>query len=187
EADLVNYDPAGRALGSLRAALRRMAEAWVLRREVLASLANGEPCIVLGDFNDGEHAVSSEIVAGERPFKNYAWMRRHDAEHRSDRYTDEENEIIRAQIEAARLHSAERLFVRRSDRDMVFTSAFGGVYQSIDQIFLSRHFLGEVGELTYFRALNDHLTDGSHTDAPYNKLASDHGQIIAHLSMHARR
>ncbi|MGR3491365.1 MAG: endonuclease/exonuclease/phosphatase family protein, partial [Shimia sp.] len=47
EADLVNYDPAGRALGSLRAALRRMAEAWVLRREVLASLANGEPCIVL--------------------------------------------------------------------------------------------------------------------------------------------
>ena len=31
EADLTNYDPIGRALGSARAALRRMAEAWVLR------------------------------------------------------------------------------------------------------------------------------------------------------------
>jgi hypothetical protein len=29
--------------------------------------------------------------------------------------------------------------------------------------------------------LNDHLTDGSHPDAPYNKLASDHGQIMAHI------
>ena len=139
----------------------------------------------MGDYNDGEHAVSSEIIAGERPFKNYAWMLRHDAQHRSDRYTREESEQITEAVEAVRLRSAEKLFVRKSLRDMVYTSAFGGAFESIDQIWLSRHFdpefEGRIGEMTYFSVLNDHLTDGSHPEAPYNKLASDHGQIMAHL------
>lgn len=187
EVDLMDYDPAGRALGSLRAALQRMAEAWVLRREVLKSLNAGEPVMVLGDFNDSEHAVTSEIIAGERPFKNYAWMRRHDAAHRSDRYSQKEDAEIREAIEAVRLHSAEKLFVRKSLRDMVYTASFGGVFESIDQIYLSRHFLpdfqGSIGEMEYFSVLNDHLADGSHPEAPYNKLASDHGQIIAHMRL----
>ncbi len=184
-ADLVSYDAAGRALGSLRAGLRRMAEAWVLRTAILKSLDAGQPVMVLGDFNDSEHAVSTEIITGEAPFKNYAWMRRHDAKHKSDRYTDEENEIIQEKINGVRLHSAEKLFVRKSLRDMVFTSAFGGVFESIDQILMSRHFHPDnpdrIGEMDYFSVLNDHLTDGSHPEAPYNKLASDHGQIMAHM------
>ncbi len=185
EQDLPNYDAVGRALGSLRAATRRMAEAWVLRREIVAELKAGNPVMVLGDFNDGEHAVSSEIIAGETPFKNYQWMLRHDAENYGDRYSEEESTAISTQIEQLRLHSAEKLFVRQSLRDMVYTSAFGGVYESIDQIFLSHHFLpespGSLGEMEYFSVFNDHITDGSHPEAPYNKLASDHGQIIAHI------
>lgn len=141
--------------------------------------------MVLGDMNDSEHAVSSEIISGETPFKNYAWMRRHDAAHKGDRYKDAENEAIQAQINRVRLHSAEKMFVCKSARDMIYTSAFGGVFESINQILLSRHFnAGDpeaLGEMTYFNVLNDHLTDGSHPDAPYNKLASDHGQIIAHI------
>ena len=184
-ADLVSYDAAGRALGSLRAGLRRMAEAWVLRTAILKSLDAGQPVMVLGDFNDSEHAVSTEIITGEAPFKNYAWMRRHDAKHKSDRYSDEENEVIQGKINGVRLHSAEKLFVRKSLRDMVFTSAFGGVFESIDQILMSRHFHPDnpdrIGEMDYFSVLNDHLTDGSHPEAPYNKLASDHGQIMAHM------
>ncbi len=186
-ADLVNYDAAGRALGSLRAGLRRMAEAWVLRRAILNELTQGRPVMVLGDFNDSEHAVSSEIITGEVPFKNYAWMRRHDAKHQGDRYTDHENEVIQEQINAVRLHSAEKMFVRKSARDMVFTSAFGGVFESIDQILMSRHFAPDydqrIGDMEYFSVLNDHLTDGSHPEAPYNKLASDHGQIMAHMRL----
>ncbi|SFR38302.1 endonuclease/exonuclease/phosphatase family protein [Litoreibacter janthinus] len=186
EVDLVNYDPVGRALGSLRAATRRMAEAWVLRQLIVEEINSGIPVIVLGDFNDSENAVSSEIIAGERPFKNYAWMRRHDAKSASDRYTDAENEIIQNKIKAVRLESCEKLFVRKSLRDMVYTSAFGGVFESIDQILLSRHFTGgsdQIGEMSYFSVFNDHLTDGSHDEAPYNKLASDHGQIMAHLRL----
>ena len=184
-ADLVNYDPATRAMGALRAALRRMAEAWVLRKAVLEELETGRPVMVLGDFNDNEHAVSSEIISGETAFRNYAWMRRHDAQTRRDRYTDAENDIIQEKISKVRLYSAEKLFVKKSLRDVVYTSAFGGVFESIDQILMSRHFLPEydsrIGEMEYFSVLNDHLTDGSHPEAPYNKLASDHGQIMAHM------
>ncbi len=184
-ADLVNYDAATRAMGSLRSALRRMAEAWVLRSAVLAELEAGNPVMVMGDFNDSEHAVSSEIITGEAPFKNYAWMRRHDAKTKRDRYSDSDNEIIQEAISKVRLYSAEKLFVKKSLRDMVYTSAFGGVFESIDQILMSRHFLsefaGKIGEMEYFSVLNDHLTDGSHPEAPYNKLASDHGQIMAHM------
>ena len=184
-ADLMNYDPAARAMGALRAALRRMAEAWVLRAAILEELKADRPVMVLGDFNDSEHAVSSEIITGEAPFKNYAWMRRHDAETERDRYTDAENKVIQEALGSVRLHSAEKLFVKKSLRDMVYTSAFGGVFESIDQILMSRHFIadhpGRIGEMEYFSVLNDHLTDGSHPEAPYNKLASDHGQIIAHM------
>ena len=187
EANLLDYDAAGRAMGSLRAGLRRMAEAWVLRGLILDELNRGHPVMVLGDLNDGEHAVSSEIITGERPFKNYAWMRRHDATAPNDRYSREEAERIREEVERLRLHSAERLFVKKSARDMVFTSAFGGVYESIDQILMSRHFHpgnpDRIGEMEYFSVLNDHLTDGSHPEAPYNKLASDHGQIMAHIRL----
>jgi len=187
EQDLTDYDPVGRALGAARAAMRRMAEAWVLRGAIITELKQNRPVMVLGDFNDSENAVSSEIISGEKPFKNYAWMLRHDAEHRGDRYSDDENEQITEDINAARLHSAERLFVRKSLRDMVYTSAFGGVYESIDQILMSRHFLPEyanhIGEMSYFSVLNDHLTDGSHPEAPYNKLASDHGQIMATIQL----
>ncbi len=191
EADLLNYDATGRSLGSLRAGLRRMAEAWVLRQHIVEELLNGHPVLVLGDLNDGEHAVSTEIITGEAPFRNYAWMRRHDAERAEQRYSKQEAERILESIERVRLHSAEKLFVRKSLRDMVYTAAFGGVFESIDQILMSRHFHPDhdrkIGEMQYFSVLNDHLTDGSHPEAPYNKLASDHGQIMAHFRLHGRR
>lgn len=187
EIDLTKYDAVGRALGALRAATRRMAEAWVLRKLIVEEIDAGNPVMVLGDFNDSEHAVSSEIITGETPFKNYAWMRRHDAKHGGDRYSDAENTYIREAIESVKLTSAEKMFVRNSARDMVYTTAFGGVYESIDQILMSRHFHPEyadrIGEMHYFSVLNDHLTDGSHPEAPYNKLASDHGQIMAHMRL----
>ncbi|WP_417472842.1 endonuclease/exonuclease/phosphatase family protein [Leisingera sp.] len=188
ETVLTAYDAAGRALGSLRAALRRMGEAWVLRRAVLDELEQGRPVMVLGDFNDGEHAVSSEIISGEVPFRNYAWMLRHDARHGGDRYSEAEDAQIREDIDRVRLRSAEKMFLRKSLRDVVYTTAFGGVHESIDQIYMSRHFdpswPGAIGEMQYYSVLNDHLTDGSHPEVPYNKLASDHGQIMAHMVLH---
>lgn len=190
EAVLTDYDPVGRAMGSMRASMRRMAEACVLRRLIVEELHAGNPVMVMGDFNDGEHAVSSEIISGETPFKNYSWMLRHDAKASNDRYSKEQNVQITEDIERVRLNSAEKQFVRKSARDMVYTAAFGGTFESIDQIYMSRHFMADapnsLGEMEYFSVLNDHLTDGSHPEAPYNKLASDHGQIIAHMRLNDR-
>lgn len=187
EANLLDYDPLGRAMGEARAATRRMAEALVARRIVLDELDMDRPTIVTGDFNDSENAVSSAIIAGERPFKNYSWMLRHDATHPNDRYSKEENKQITGSVNKTRLQSAEKLFVKKSLRDMVYTSAFGGVYESIDQILLSRHFDADNGSafanLEYLSVFNDHLTDGAHPEAPYNKLASDHGQLLAHFRL----
>jgi len=187
EAVLTSYNPAGRSLGALRAALRRMAESYVLRRAILDQLNKGHPVMVLGDFNDGEHAVSSEIISGEMPFKNYSWMLRHDAKSPNDRYSAKENQQITENVDRVRLRSGEKMFVRKSLRDMVYTAAFNGVYESIDQIYMSRHFDPEydksIGEMEYYSVFNDHLTDGSHPEAPYNKLASDHGQIMAHMHL----
>jgi len=187
EANLTRYDPLGRAMGELRAATRRMAEALVLRELILKDLKSGRPLMAMGDFNDNEHSVVSAIVSGERPFKNYSWMRRHNAKHRDDRYSREENEKITNAIEAIRLTSAEDYFVRKSAKDMIYSSAFGGIYESIDQILLSPHFdpnnANKSAEVEYVSVFNDHLTDGSHPEAPYNKLASDHGQLVAHFNL----
>lgn len=185
EEDLLAYDAIGRAAGELRAALRRMGEALALRRLVLAELATGVPVIVLGDLNDDGHAVSSQIIAGERPFHDYSWLRRHDAAHADDRYSRAEDARIQRAVQGARLVSAEEMFQRRALKDMIYTSAFGGVYQSIDQILLSEHFQPDspvrCGRLAYLQVFNDHLADDSFEDAPYNRLASDHGQLVATL------
>ena len=175
----------GRATGALRAALRRMGEALVLRRLIVADLRAGRPVIVLGDMNDADTAVSSEILVGETPFRNYAWMRRHDAAHEHDRYSTDENDRIQTAVRAARLLSAESMFARRAARDVIYTAAFNGVYQSLDMILLSRHFQDghpdQIAKLAYLQCFNDHLTGGSFEEAPYNKLASDHGQLVATL------
>jgi hypothetical protein len=113
-------------------------------------------------------------------------MLRHDASHPNNRYSKEENEQIQEAVDQVRLESCEKLFVKKSLRDMVYTSAFGGVFESIDQILVSRHFRdskAQIGEMEYFSVFNDHLTDGSHPEAPYNKLASDHGQIMGHFKL----
>ncbi len=186
-ADLTHYLPTERALGELRAMLRRSAEAYVLRQHIVASINNGETVMVLGDFNDSEYSVSSSMIKGEKPFKNYAWMRRHDASHKSDRYSDEEDKQIRQQIEKYQLLSAEVQFIKSSQRDMVYTTAFNGVYESIDQILMSQSLVEgnakSIGKMDYFSVFNDHITNGAHDDAPYNKLASDHGQIMAHMRL----
>ncbi len=75
EDDLVHYQPVARALGELRAMLRRTAEAYVLRTLIAEELKQDSPVLVLGDFNDSEYSVSSAIIKGERPFKNYARCR----------------------------------------------------------------------------------------------------------------
>lgn len=160
--DLTQYDPVGPALGGLRASLRHMAETRVRHHAVIAELQAGKLVKRRGDFNTGEHTPSSEITSGTH----------------QDTQAPEDTKALC-------LHSAERRFGGKPARDMVYTAAFGGTCASTDQIYMSRHFLDGVrdstGQMDYFSILNDRLTDGSHPEAPDNTLASDPGQIIAHM------
>jgi len=71
-----------------------MAEAWVLRCEIIVELKAAHPVIVMVDFKDSEHAMSSEIIAAEKPFKSYSWLLRHNVKASNDRYSKDENETI---------------------------------------------------------------------------------------------
>lgn len=42
---------------------------------------------------------------------------------------------------------------------------------------------GRMGGVQYFSAFNHRPTDGFHLAVPYDKLVSDHGQIMAHLML----
>lgn len=180
EIDLVHYDALGRAMGFLRAGLRRMAEAWVVRRLILAEIAHGHPVIVTGDFNDSEGAVSSEILRGETPMPDYTDLRRAGARAAADFHTDDEAARIRAQIEAVLLHSAETIAPPNApDRD-TRTTAFG----SLDRILVSRHFHPDfpdrLGEVEDFFAFNAHILDQPQAET---SMMSDHGQIVAQIRL----
>ncbi|RAP40995.1 alpha-1,4 polygalactosaminidase [Rhodovulum viride] len=187
EIDLLNYDPAGRAMGALRSGLRRMSEAWVLRRLVLDELALDRPVIVLGDLNDDDRSATHEIICGERPLPDYSWMRRPNPHGPDDRYTKAESDQIREAIDRVRLQAAAQLFMRQSLRDMIYTASFAGVYQALDAILLSRHFdpdrVDRIGEMIHFGAYNDHITDGADPQSPAARIVSDHGQVMAHIRL----
>jgi len=187
EIDLLHYDAAGRAMGLLRSALRRAAEAWVLRKLVLEEIETGHPVVVLGDFNDAEGSATREIIGGERPHPDCSWLRRPGARQADDLYSRQEAAAIREQVERVRLHSAESLFLRRSLRDVVFTTSFGGRFESFDAILLSRHFHPDwpsrIGELTHLGVFNDHIADGTQPEAPWAVTTSDHGQVMAHIRL----
>ncbi len=57
-------DPAAQTRGLLRSLIMRGAEAAAIRQQVIeARLQNAAPLIVAGDFNDGPHAVSTQLIA----------------------------------------------------------------------------------------------------------------------------
>ena len=183
EEDLLRYDPIGRGLGLIRANLRRLGEALAARREVVASLDAGLPVIVAGDVNSYHEGDASLILAGERPEPDYTVEERPDG---SGCWTTEEAQAIRERIEALRLDSAERVQTAGTGARAFHTTAFGGVYESLDRLFLSVHFregaVGQVGRLEHLRVIHDHLNDGGLGRGHYDRLVSDHGPIIARLA-----
>ncbi|MBK0401034.1 endonuclease/exonuclease/phosphatase family protein [Limibaculum sp. M0105] len=182
EGDLMNYDAVGRGRGAIRASLRRMGEALAVRREVVTVLEAGHPVIVAGDVNAPHMGDAALILAGERPDSDYTTEPRFGAE---GTWTAEEDRIIRARIEGLRLDSAEAVASARVGRAAFHTSAFGGVYQSLDRLLLSAHFRDgdprQIAWLGHLRAFNDHLNDGGLPRGRYDALASDHGQLVARI------
>lgn len=162
-----------RAQGAFRSLALRAGEALALRREVLRRLdGSHDPVIVVGDLNDEIGAVTTEMVAGEAPWRGWNILTK-------KRYWDVE------------LYSAVRSHMRRTEHSSIYTHIWNGHYGTIDHVFVSQEFYyrnpTRLGDINFVQVFNDHLTDDSIQGSPSLGDASDHGQVAVRLSIDPER
>jgi predicted extracellular nuclease len=143
------------ALATLRSLMMRGAEAAAMRHIVIDVLKRThEPLIVMGDFNDGPHSVTTQIIAatGEVAYDKGA-------------------------RDTALWNAYEVQGEMALKRDVAYSHIHQGSPEVLDQIFVSEEFLarsrfsiGDVRRVDYF---NDHLQEGR------DRSRSDHGFVRA--------
>jgi predicted extracellular nuclease len=143
------------ALATLRSLMMRGAEATAMRHIVIDVLKRThEPLIVMGDFNDAPHSVTTQIIAatGEVAYDKGA-------------------------RDAALWNAYEVQGEMALKRDVAYSHVHQGSPEVLDQIFVSEEFLpssrfsiGDVRRVDYF---NDHLQEGK------DRSRSDHGFVRA--------
>jgi predicted extracellular nuclease len=143
------------ALATLRSLMMRGAESAAMRHIVIDVLKRThEPLIVMGDFNDGPHSVTTQIIAatGEVAYDKGA-------------------------RDAALWNAYEVQGEMALKRDVAYSHVHQGFPEVLDQIFVSEEFLprsrfsiGDVRRVDYF---NDHLQEGK------DRSRSDHGFVRA--------
>lgn len=152
-------DPAVVARASLRSLVLRGAEALALRRLVIdITHRTHEPLLLLGDLNDGPHAVTTQLVAA-------TGVAAYD----------------RAARDVALYHAWDVATEPALRRDMAYSHVHQGWPELLDQIWVSeefvatsRHALGDVRRVEVF---NDHLHEGR------ERWRSDHGFVRALLRL----
>ncbi|MFN2135979.1 MAG: endonuclease/exonuclease/phosphatase family protein [Candidatus Promineifilaceae bacterium] len=160
-------NPLDRTLGAARSLVRRAAEAAALRALILEEIAaNRRPVIVLGDLNDATLAVTTQMVAGEKPY--FRWPQA-----RKEPYWD------------TLLYSAQEIQARAATRDVYFTYIYNSFYEALDQIMVSEEFYrlnpDRIAEVYYVQLFNDHIIDAEQTYESAPRTMSDHGQVVAWL------
>jgi predicted extracellular nuclease len=149
------------ALATLRSLMMRGAEAAAMRHIVIDVLKRThEPLIVMGDFNDSPHSVTTQIIAatGEVAYDKGA-------------------------RDAALWNAYEVQGEMALKRDVAYSHIHQGSPEILDQIFVSEEFLprsrfsiGDVRRVDYF---NDHLQEGR------DRSRSDHGFVRAVMRVYA--
>jgi predicted extracellular nuclease len=150
-------DPKITALATLRSLMMRGAEAAAMRHIVVDVLKRThEPLIAMGDFNDGPHSVTTQLIAAT-------------------------NEVAydKGARDAALWNAYEVQGEMALKRDVAYSHIHQGCPEVLDQIFVSEEFLhrskysiGDVRRVDYF---NDHLQEGK------DRSRSDHGFVRAVL------
>ena len=157
-------DPFVVATGRARSLLQRAAEALALRAILVKMMQDGGmPVMILGDFNDTAHAVTSAIIRNAPP-----WHYRLPDETGSRRDLSLYN-VLDIQIADA-LHERQ------------FTHTYQGLHNSLDHIFVSDEFVranpAHRACVESVRVFNEHLPyQAGEEEAP--DWQSDHGQVAA--------
>jgi len=154
------YDIIEVSQGIARSLRLRSQEAIALRQ--LLCLEPDIPTVVVGDFNDTAYSVTTQLICGAYP------------------PFDASPEVAQ-RFTQAQLQSVHEYVQRKSIRDIHYTYYFNGLYETVDHIFTSKHFLPPTGDIIALRSYTDHLIDRANEVQP--KHTSDHGQIVALLSL----
>ena len=163
------HDPKEETLGKARSLIIRAAEAAALRSIIVDELQqNQRSVIVLGDLNDAVQAVTTEMVGGTPPWRFLPTPQKKD-------------------IWDVLLYSTYDIQARQSYRDVNYSHIHNGRYETLDHIFVSQEFYrfnpDRIGEVNYLRYFNDHLFDATLSNDRTDRIASDHGQLVATLRL----
>jgi endonuclease/exonuclease/phosphatase family metal-dependent hydrolase len=142
-------------MATLRSLVMRGAEAAALRCIVLDLLqGTNTPLVVMGDFNDDPHSVTTQLVAATS-----------------------EVAYDKAARDVALFNAYEMQGESALKKDVAYSHIHQGFPAVLDQIFVSEEFvatsrnsLGDVRRVDYF---NDHLHEGR------DRVRSDHGLVRA--------
>lgn len=152
-------DPKIAAIATLRSLIMRGTEATALRHIVVDLLQRSqEPLVVMGDFNDAPHSVTTQLVAATS-----------------------EVAYNKAARDVALFNAYEVQGESALKKDVAYSHVHQGTPEVLDQILVSEEFvpgsrfsLGDVRRVDYF---NDHLHEGR------ERSRSDHGFVRALLRL----
>lgn len=162
-------DPSVQACAKARSLIVRAAESVALRN-LLASAMKGssKPVLLFGDLNDDLSSVTTQIVAGDEPY----------------RFLKSES---KKDIRDTLLYSVHDIEEQESFRDVSYTHIFNGRYELLDHIFVSQEFYhrnpSRIATVRSTRIFNDHLRDDRRALSPARGLssASDHGIPVTEI------
>jgi endonuclease/exonuclease/phosphatase family metal-dependent hydrolase len=148
-------DPAITARATLRSLLMRAAEAAALRRIVVGITSRTrDPLVLMGDLNDGPHAVTTQMIAATQAVA-----------------------FDRQARDTALYLAAEVQVEPALKRDMAYSHLHQGWPEVLDQIWVSEEFVAGskfgIGDVRRVEVFNDHLHE------PRDGSRSDHGFVRA--------
>jgi endonuclease/exonuclease/phosphatase family metal-dependent hydrolase len=158
-----------RAKGEARSSIRRLMEALALRSIILEEVENNQhPLIIVGDLNDNDLAVSTQLVSGEPPFRNMP-------------------QDVKQRIWDNVLYHTKAIQARKSYQDFYYTHIHNGHHEALDHIMVSQEWVSEnpksIGRVAYVRILNDHLIDETLSEEKVPEWQSDHAQVVASIEL----
>jgi endonuclease/exonuclease/phosphatase family metal-dependent hydrolase len=142
-------DPAITARATLRSLLMRAAEAAALRRLVVGITSRTrDPLVLMGDLNDGPHAVTTQMIAATQSVA-----------------------FDRQARDTALYHAFDVQVEPALKRDLAYSHLHQGWPEVLDQIWVSEEFVAGskfgIGDVRRVEVFNDHLheaRDGSRSD-----------------------
>jgi endonuclease/exonuclease/phosphatase family metal-dependent hydrolase len=157
--------PHATALGEALSTIRRTAEVAALRVMINKDLKETRlPLVVVGDLNDGHLSTTAAILAAQPPYKLFAASR-------TGQKPTKAGDVG--------LYSAQTLQQYRSLRDVYYTYNHENIMESLDHVFVSEEFYEHSPNALWtfreLRVLNDHV----HFRSSADKVASDHGIVVA--------